>query len=925
MTTSLRFVGDLPLWLGLLIAAVVALLAWRFYRRESHELPSRMQWVLPALRSAAFFLGIMLLTGPVLHHRETIGQLGKVQIYVDGSSSMTLRDRHMSSARKLQVAQQLGWITESGVPLESLELADDLATAGRLFRTSLESPAAPEEADDVRASNVAAAGEFATFLEEQFGRLDADQVNSLRDGPIRDLRRLIDADEPSLDEFLQVADLVSEFEDQLRADMEERLSERLNAQQSDVASAIALFDETPRWLRASMALADSPDAILESLREHHDIEVRTLFENAAELKAFEPPQLGDQPTTENEDPKVFGAYTDLSSGVTSNQTGETRQDAQDNEEDEVVTPIGREAIVLITDGQHNFGPSPLQLARVLGNQGKPFFTVSIGASTTAADLSVVDLDHPDLVFAKDRVQGILQIRDTMPSGTAFVAEIREGDNLLWQKELTTQGVGDRRISFEFDLADLAESQDQNLSSGVKQNILPLTLTASLTELPTEAESNNNAKASRLAAILQDHKVLILDGRSRWETRYLRNAFARDERWEVDTIIAGPGTELDSLPRGDQEDMFPTTRDQLFDYDLIIWGEIPVDLFTVQELDWVREFVERRGGGMILIDGNRKALRAFDERNLLGLVPIEWQDIDISSPPDDWQLTDRGTALPALRLVPEESENTRFWSKLPRPKRFVATEVIPGAEVLAEFVIKGQPYPAMVTRNYGSGRVLYLASDESWRWRYKAADKWHQRVWNQLAKFVMPQPFAVSDEYVELDSGPINYDEGSEVQIRARLKDLDGTPAPGRLVDALVWENDRIVATASLKDDPNVPGTYLGATEPLPAGDYEVTVRASGYTEEALPARTEFTVNAPAIGELSQTAANEELLEQVALASGGTALREEQIGQLPNLLKPLSSGRVVESETLLWQSYWWFVAILLLLTAEWILRKRTGLL
>ena len=77
--------------------------------------------------------------------------------------------------------------------------------------------------------------------------------------------------------------------------------------------------------------------------------------------------------------------------------------------------------------------------------------------------------------------------------------------------------------------------------------------------------------------------------------------------------------------------------------------------------------------------------------------------------------------------------------------------------------------------------------------------------------------------------------------------------------------------------------------------------------------------------MTQTAANEQLLKQMAVASGGVFLREEDIGRLPELLSPLSSGRVVESETLIWQSYWWFAMIVMLLTVEWVLRKRAGLL
>ncbi|HEV7869192.1 MAG TPA: hypothetical protein VGO90_16005 [Chthoniobacteraceae bacterium] len=64
---------------------------------------------------------------------------------------------------------------------------------------------------------------------------------------------------------------------------------------------------------------------------------------------------------------------------------------------------------------------------------------------------------------------------------------------------------------------------------------------------------------------------------------------------------------------------------------------------------------------------------------------------------------------------------------------------------------------------------------------------------------------------------------------------------------------------------------------------------------------------------------------MAALSGGQYLREENISRLAQVLAPLSRGRVVESDTILWQSYWWFVPIILLLATEWIIRKRTGLL
>jgi hypothetical protein len=169
--TTLRFVGDVPLWAGLLAALVVCVLSWRYYSRESFDLPRRLRWLLPLLRSLAFLLGILVLTGPVLHHRMILGELGRVKIYVDDSRSMTMQDRHMSTGRKLLVAEQLGWISAGRIDSKLLKLADQLSEARQGFVDAIapkniasasdpgvvSSDAAPTAAADPKAADAAAA------------------------------------------------------------------------------------------------------------------------------------------------------------------------------------------------------------------------------------------------------------------------------------------------------------------------------------------------------------------------------------------------------------------------------------------------------------------------------------------------------------------------------------------------------------------------------------------------------------------------------------------------------------------------------------------------------------------------------------------------------------------------------------------------
>jgi hypothetical protein len=90
-------------------------------------------------------------------------------------------------------------------------------------------------------------------------------------------------------------------------------------------------------------------------------------------------------------------------------------------------------------------------------------------------------------------------------------------------------------------------------------------------------------------VTQKRKILILDGRPRWETRYLRNLFERDEQWEVTTLIGN-----------EQLRGFPADPGTLATFDLIVFGEVEKDAFKGDELQWINDFVAERGGAVVFI-------------------------------------------------------------------------------------------------------------------------------------------------------------------------------------------------------------------------------------------------------------------------------------------------------------------------------------
>lgn len=908
--TTLKFVGDVPLWLGIILSIAVAAMSWRYYRRESLELSGRLRWLLPVLRTVAFVLGILILTGPVLHHRQTIGELGKVQIYFDGSESMQMHDPHMSLRRKLEIAIATGWLPNVDLDKSTFQFSDALQN----IRTEHEQQLLAIEQTDL-AKVREQIQSFGKQLAELRPMFPTEFVTTFESSLAQPLARLesIESAEDSITQYQTLFAVSRELE----GAVEQASLERLIQQNESVRAALTQFDETPRWQRAQVGFSQSPTNVLTELRKNHEVNIlRLLGQEAIREESL---QGGDTDTEEADSVQLFASATDLATGISTNQ------------EDAVASPDPSEAsqaktsVVLVSDGQHNSGPSPIQAARILGAQGIPFFCVSMGAAHPAYDLAVVKVAHPERVFRTDLVRGTVTIRDQYPAGHPVLAQIFSGDTVLWQKQLRTENSGERRIDFEFSVDQIVKNASDGSPTDVQQHVVPLALRASLVPLADELQVDNNHRPFHLAAIADSHKVLILDGRSRWETRYLRNAFERDEQWSVNTVIAGAATENPTLPRGEGQNQFPATRSDLFEYDLVIFGEIAPEIFEQHELTWLQEFVDARGGGMIFIDGQRGMLKQLAETPLAGLLPVRWLPESERQKPKRFELTDSGESAPALRLSDDSAENRRLWSELPAPHSFMPVESVPSAQVLVNLDVADRLYPVIIRQPYGAGQVLFMAFDESWRWRYRTADLWHQRLWNQFAELVMPPPYAASDEYVSIDSGKVRYESNDSVPLRVRLNGLDGTPLTNANVDALIWKDNQLTTTVNLKPDPDVPGVYRAISHALSPGAYEVSVQASGFSQSALQARSEFVVMDQMSAEQNTTSANERLLQQLATESGGVFLREEEIGQLPERLLPFSQGRVIESDHLIWQSYWWFFAILSMITIEWILRKRVGLL
>lgn len=572
------------------------------------------------------------------------------------------------------------------------------------------------------------------------------------------------------------------------------------------------------------------------------------------------------------------------------------------------------ALVVLSDGQHNSTGSPEEFSTALKTNGTAIFTIGFGTEIPPPDLALLGAAAPESVFSKENFQGRLTINDSMPAGISASVRIESQGKVLWKKEFVTDGKGEKGFDFIFPVTELPPAapgqRDKTLRS------VNIQISASGDRASLEKTRSNNVRELAIHLLDKKRKVLILDGRPRWETRYIHNHFDRDDRWQATLIFDDMA---DNAVSGSLQKNFPKTRDDLLSYDLIILGDAALSRFKSEHIDWMIEFVEKRGGGMILIDGQRGKLHEWANGRTAPLIPVRFVSSNNKNPASSIQLTTDGQRFDALRLSDSPSANATLWPTLPKINWHSNVEPLPAAVTLAT-----AQQPAVVFRQVGAGAVLYLGTDELWRWRFQVADLYHQRLWMQLGAWIAAPPFQIDQKKLSVGTDRLRYAPGEASEIRVRVRNDKGDIITDAQPRAYLLHDGNDIATLQLEADPTHVGVYRALTPPLKAGTYEITVAESPSAPRS-DARLSLHVSDTGNPEWATLTMNRTLLEAMAVNSGGRFLREEQAAtDLPNLLQTLDRKQVITQETNLWSSWWWFGAAILLLTIEWLMRKRLKL-
>ena len=185
------------------------------------------------------------------------------------------------------------------------------------------------------------------------------------------------------------------------------------------------------------------------------------------------------------------------------------------------------------------------------------------------------------------------------------------------------------------------------------------------------------------------------------------------------------------------------------YDLLILGDVSPSTLGKEGGRAVQKFV-KEGGGLVVIAGRQHAPADYLGTPLAELLPVEFArkefkgDVGRNTQPYQPVLTLDGETSSLMVLADVPKENLLLWRQdlWQDAKGFYwhypVTGLRPGAWVLLVHPDEKtgerpneKPMPLFAWQYYGKGQVLFLATDESWRWRYNTGDRLTARFWGQI--------------------------------------------------------------------------------------------------------------------------------------------------------------------------------------------------
>jgi len=370
-------------------------------------------------------------------------------------------------------------------------------------------------------------------------------------------------------------------------------------------------------------------------------------------------------------------------------------------------PIG--AVVLLSDGDDNTGGISADAINALRARHIPVHTVGFGRERPAQDVELEDAAVAPRALADSRLAAKITLHQHGYAGAKVnltVRDVSAGQAKTLAARTISLGPDDN-LQTETLMFDIG-------GAGAK------TLQIAAVPLPGEENTANNA-LSRVVNVGSDmRRILYIEGEPRWEYKFIREAEEEDRMVQIVSMVRTSENKIYRQGISDPKELaggFPSRAEDLFGYQGLIIGSVEAGYFTPAQQELIREFVDRRGGGLLMLGGQFSlADGGWNATSLTELfpttLPTQAGTFHREADPRNGtthttvELAPAGVDSIITRLVDDPAANAAKWKTLPYLMDYEDPGTPkPGAAVLANMITpEGRKLPLLITENFGRGRT-----------------------------------------------------------------------------------------------------------------------------------------------------------------------------------------------------------------------------
>ena len=613
------------------------------------------------------------------------------------------------------------------------------------------------------------------------------------------------------------------------------------------------------------------------------------------------------------------ATTDWASddeGTDSAQPNRLATNIHDALNDIATNPGDVRAVVLASDGDWNLGESPAVAARKLRQLGIAVHTVGAGSPTALPDLALTNFDLPTFAVVGKPLRVPFSVTSTLeaPVDVDVKISLPDGDLRNVVLQVPARGSVDSVVSWR-----PTKIGSNQISIEVPQH-------------PDERVVINNSQTLPITVRYESLRVLMIDSYPRWEYRYMRNALLRDPGVQVNTLLLHPDFSENGGGPG-YLDAFPSTE-ELSDYDVVFVGDVGIGegQLTEGNCEQLARLIRNQASGLIFLPGFRGLQGSLQDSELEELLPVELDNQQSrgvrSATAASFRLTESGNESLLTRLETDSEMNTGIWGAL--PGFFWHASVVrakPNSNVLAVHSSKTNRFgrlPMIVTRTFGTGKVLFVGSDSAWRWRRGVEDLYHYRFWSQMVRWMSYQRTMAVGDSMRLIYSPDRPRTGDTVNVLVNAMSNNGEPLQQGTVTTQVTMPSGKTKTLNLTSDSEASwGLFRSSFVAEEGGVLKLVTRCRETTAQL---ETDLNVRGVPREKIGKPA-RLDVMQEIAWITGGKAfnVKEDDLDSVVEAIAKMPPPEAVKQHYPIWSHPLWGLFLIAMLGCFWTIRKSQGLI